>query len=207
MPEVPESFRGCLPAYAARAPATYALAAQSLAAWCAVAWRFNLSPLAAQDSALLLRAGAANGELLRAGDWWRLVTSQFLHVHFPHLVFNAVSILLLGRMLEREAGRQRLLAVYLVGGTIGQAVGVAATPALVASGASQALMSLAGAAASRSLRRPRLRGASMAILLAVVAVQIFLDVWSAGHVKAGHLAGFCAGALIGRVVWRSQARV
>lgn len=88
---------------------TFALITVNLVAWCAVAWFYHLSPLASQNSALLLRAGAVNGELLPAGEWWRLITAQFLHVHFLHFIFNMVALMLLGGMLERESGSWRLL--------------------------------------------------------------------------------------------------
>lgn len=188
-----------------RAYATLTLIALNLAAWGAVAWAYGLSPLAPQNSALLLRAGAADGATLRAGELWRVVTSQFLHVHLPHLLFNMLALLLLGRVLERETGRRRLLVLYLGGGTVGQVAGVAATPELVSSGASQAIMALAGAAVVRLCSQTRERRALLVITAIYIAVQTALDLRAAGHVKAGHLAGFCAGALVGYFIARPRA--
>lgn len=181
--------------------ATCAIILLNLIAWFAVAWVYHLSPFAAQNSALLLRAGAVNRELLVAGEWWRIITSQFLHVHFPHLIFNMLSLLLLGGMLELDAGSWRLVVLYLMSGAVGQLIGVAAAPALVSSGASQATMGLAGGVAV-SLFRHRLSTTRLIILLAVVAVQSGLDLAAAGYIKAGHLGGFLAGAVIGYVLYR-----
>ena len=176
--------------------ATCALIALNLMAWFAVASVYHVSPFSPQHSFLLLKVGAINGELLGAGQWWRLITSQFLHVHFPHLVFNVGSLLLLGILLESELGFWRFIVLYLGSGVVGQIIGVAATPALVSSGASQATMGLAGGAAVGLLRQPHARTARLIILLIVVAVQVILDVAAAGYIKAGHLGGFCAGAVI-----------
>ncbi|MDT7777990.1 MAG: rhomboid protease GluP [Acidobacteriota bacterium] len=187
--------------------ATCALVASNLAAWGVVAFVYGLSPFAQQNSSLLLRVGAVNGELLRAGECWRIVTSQFLHVNFPHLIFNAVALMLLGAMLEREFGAWRLIILYLCGGTVGQLVGVTATPALVSSGASQAVLALAGGAlVGLFLRRTHMRRATLIILIFVIAGQVALDVFAAGHIKAGHLGGFSAGAFIGYVLLRSVKR-
>jgi rhomboid protease GluP len=185
--------------------ATCAGVALNLAAWCAVAWVYGLSLLEAHNSALLLRAGAVNGELLRAGEWWRLVSSQFLHVHFPHVIFNLLALTLLGAMLEREMGAWRVACLYVGSGLVGQLVGVAATPALVSSGASQAVMGLAGATAFGLFRRPEGRNVRLTILLAFVAVQVALDVATAGYVKAGHVGGFGAGALLAYALRRADA--
>jgi rhomboid protease GluP len=185
---------------------TFVLITVNLMAWCAVAWVYHLPPLASQNSALLLRAGAVNGEMLHAGEWWRIIISQFLHVNFLHLVFNMIALLLLGGMLERESGSWRLIVLYSGSGVIGQLIGVAATPALVSSGASQAIMGLVGGTAVGLFRRPYGHTASIVILLAVIIIQATLDAAAVGYIKAGHLGGFCAGAAIGLLLRRPTAR-
>jgi rhomboid protease GluP len=185
---------------------TCALIALNLIAWCAVAWVYDLPLLAPQHSLRLLEVGAVNGELLRAGEWWRILTSQFLHVHFPHLIFNLLALLLLGGLLEREFGSWRLLVLYMSSGIVGQIIGVVASPTLVSSGASQAVMGLAGGVTMVSFgRAARNRTRWLIVLLAYLAIQIGLDVRSAGYVKAGHLAGFFAGALIALFAFRPTA--
>jgi rhomboid protease GluP len=185
--------------------ATCALAAASLLAWFAVAWSYQLPPFGTQNSALLLRSGAVNGETLGAGGWWRILTSQFLHVHFPHLIFNMAALLLLGRASEREFGPWRLLALYFFSGVVGQLLGVAAAPLLVSSGASQAVMGLAGGALVARLRRPRGGARGLIVPLAFVGVQCALDLFVSGGIKAGHWGGFCAGVLVACVMWRRAA--
>jgi rhomboid protease GluP len=173
---------------------TLVLIGVSLIAWFAVAWSYGLHPFTAQNSMLLLRVGAVNGELLRGGDWWRILTSQFLHVYFLHLIFNMASLLLLGTALERELGSLRFAAVYLIGGAVGQLISVIAAPALVTSGASQAVMSIAGATLLSFLRRRESGRWKLIVLLFVVGITVALDVATAGHIKPGHLGGLCAGA-------------
>ncbi|HEX8746696.1 MAG TPA: rhomboid family intramembrane serine protease [Pyrinomonadaceae bacterium] len=186
-------------------PATCAIISLNLVAWLTVAWVFNLSPFTRQHSTLLLRAGALNLQLLGEGEWWRILSSQFLHVNFPHLLFNMLALLLLGGMLESDLGSRRLLALYFVSGSIGHLIGVAATPALVSSGASQAVMALAGAVASGLLSWHKKQTARLAVLVVLTGVQFGLDMLAAGHIKAGHWGGFLAGALMGYLLYRRKA--
>lgn len=179
---------------------TLTLIALGFIAWLAVAWGYNLHLFATQHSTRLLRVGALNGELLRAGEWWRIIASQFLHVYFLHLVFNMVSLLLLGTILEREIGSLRFAAVYLISGSIGQLVGVMAAPELVTSGASQAVMGIAGATAFLMLRRRDAGRLSLVITLAVIGITVGLDLVAAARIKPGHLAGLSAGAGLGWIL-------
>ena len=61
---------------------TWTLIAVNFISWFMVAWLYDLPLLTVHNSYVLLRAGAINGNLLWAGEWWRIVTSQFLHVYF-----------------------------------------------------------------------------------------------------------------------------
>ncbi|HLL75664.1 MAG TPA: rhomboid family intramembrane serine protease [Pyrinomonadaceae bacterium] len=187
---------------------TLALVAVNLISWFAVSWAYGLPPHRPHNSYLLLRVGALDGDLLRAGGWWRIIASQFLHVHFPHLLFNMAALLLLGSPLERAFGPLRFALLYLAGGSIGQLAGVLAAPALVSSGASQAVMGVAGARAVQLIRRRGAGRASLIILLAVTGIQLGLDLLVAQKIKAGHWVGLCAGALLGYLLGRTpgQAR-
>lgn len=179
---------------------TWLLIALNLFAWFAVASFFHLPPVATQSSELLLRAGALNGELLRAGEWWRVLTSQFLHVYFAHLILNMLFLFLLGGPLERELGSLRFALLYLAGGAAGQIASVLAAPALATSGASQALMGLAGCALVGTLRLRKKTLVRIILPLVVISVQAAIDLIVAHMVKAGHAAGFCAGAILGYIL-------
>jgi membrane associated rhomboid family serine protease len=182
------------------------LIAVSLIAWFAVAWGYHLNPVAAQNSILLLRAGAVNGELLRAGEWWRIFASQFLHVYFLHLIFNMASLFLLGRELERELGSLRFAAVYVISGSASQLISVMAAPALVTSGASQAVMGIAGATVSSFLRRRESGKFQLVVLLTVIGITAALDLAAAGRIKPGHFGGLCAGAVLGWIISLDERR-
>ena len=56
---------------------------------------------------------------LRHGYVWQLVTFQFLHAGWLHLIFNLIAIFFFGRSVELALGRKHFLALYLSSGVIG----------------------------------------------------------------------------------------
>jgi membrane associated rhomboid family serine protease len=50
---------------------------------------------------------------------WRLITYQFLHRDFLHILFNMLGLFFLGPTLERHLGSKRFLRFYLLCGTAG----------------------------------------------------------------------------------------
>ena len=56
---------------------------------------------------------------LRHGFIWQLVTFQFLHAGWLHLIFNCLAIYFFGRSVEYVLGRSRWLVLYFLSGVIG----------------------------------------------------------------------------------------
>ena len=67
----------------------------------------------------LARWGSNVSSLTLPGQPWRLLTSVFVHGGAVHLLLNALSLWLLGVLLEARVGAVRLLAVYLASGVAG----------------------------------------------------------------------------------------
>lgn len=51
---------------------------------------------------------------LAGGEIWRIVTPDFLHFSWTHIIFNSVMLWFLGSQIEWFDGRQRLLVLFLV---------------------------------------------------------------------------------------------
>ncbi|MBO3746021.1 rhomboid family intramembrane serine protease [Streptosporangiaceae bacterium NEAU-GS5] len=49
------------------------------------------------------------------GQWYRLITSAFLHYGVFHIAFNMYALYVIGPYLERAFGHTRFLALYLLG--------------------------------------------------------------------------------------------
>ena len=174
-----------------RSPTAILIFVLILTGWTISALYFEQSLFASQKSLRLPQLGAATGELFITHEWWRLLVSQFLHVHFLHMLFNAMCILILASAMESKHGWRVVLVIYLIGGVAGQAASVWAYPLLVTDGASQALMALC---AATFILLPKSKLIWFASL--IVAIQVALDVHAIGGIKAGHLYGFVAGIFI-----------
>jgi len=93
----------------------------------------------------VLKWGADYGPLTLHGQWWRMLTSTFLHFGLFHLLFNMVVLLNIGLFLEALCGRLKFVVLYLVCGLGGSALSLAWHPMVVSAGASGAIFGLYGA--------------------------------------------------------------
>jgi membrane associated rhomboid family serine protease len=146
-------------------------------------------------------AGVTGG--LMGGQWWRLVSSIFLHAGLIHLGLNAYVLWIFGNAIEREIGRLAMLGVFLTTGIFAGAASFAFAPEpAVGVGASGAIFGLVGAfIAYNYLRRhhvmaqARLRSAlSMLVLNLIIGLSIPGIDWRA------HLGGLVAGVVAGLAV-------
>lgn len=164
--------------------------------WTFIALQSGQSIYETQNSRLLLKYGAVDGQLLNQGDYWRIVASQFIHVYMYHMLVNIAFILLFGIYIERYFGLFALLFIYFFGGIVGQYASVIFNPSLVSSGASQALCSLAGFLLTRFVKVWRTSIVTGITVLLFILIQSFLDLRSGGHLKEGHIYGFITGVII-----------
>ncbi|MFJ3161536.1 rhomboid family intramembrane serine protease [Streptomyces kanasensis] len=128
------------------------------------------------------------------GEWYRMVTSVFLHQEVWHIGFNMLGLWVLGGPLEAAFGRVRYLALFLLSGLAGSALTyVVAAPNQGSLGASGAVFGLMGATFVMVRRlRYDLRPVLGLIALNVLITVVFRDTiaWEA------HLGGLVAGAVI-----------
>jgi len=79
-------------------------------------------------------------------EWYRLITSAFLHEGVLHIAFNMYALWLVGPQLERALGWPRFVALYLAAGLGGGAASYLLSPINIAGlGASGAVFGLFGA--------------------------------------------------------------
>jgi membrane associated rhomboid family serine protease len=95
-------------------------------------------------SSQLMWAALDWGPFTLSGQWWRLLTSAFVHFGAGHLVGNLVFLWILGKRSEQIFGKWRYLFVYLSCGLVGSLTSMAVHPELVSGGASAGIFGLAG---------------------------------------------------------------
>ncbi|MEA3185375.1 MAG: hypothetical protein QOJ74_1852 [Ilumatobacteraceae bacterium] len=135
---------------------------------------------------------------LRAGEYYRLVSSGFLHFGLFHIGMNMLLLFQLGQLLEPAIGRVRFGLLYfasLLGGSLGALI---LSPSAVTGGASGAVFGLMAAAAIGMHRRGInvFRTGIGTILVLNLVITFTLPGISVG----GHLGGVVAGAICGFVI-------
>jgi membrane associated rhomboid family serine protease len=177
----------------ARAPATFALIAINVAVFVAeIALGGPGSGLFSSGGKLIIHGGIY-GPAVANGDWWRIVTSGFLHAGLLHIGFNMFALYVLGVLLEPAIGTVRFLAIYFVSLLAGSAGVILISPDTLAVGASGAIFGLFSAAFIFARHRGLEQLAQQ--LGFYVVFNLFIT-FSIPHISIGaHLGGLIAGAL------------
>ena len=150
---------------------------------------------------LIIRGGLFSG----FPDWYRVITSGFLHYGFVHLAFNMYALWLLGPSFERTLGRFRFSLFYFSAVITGSFGAMLWSPNSLTVGASGAIFGLLGLAtvAQRSSGYSIWRSGLGMILLLNFVLTFTVSSISVG----GHLGGFAAGLIIGWMVFDLPKRV
>jgi membrane associated rhomboid family serine protease len=177
--------------FAAAAPATIALIAINVAVFLAevAGGGGGLTP---RGSSLIFNFGLF-GPSVAEGEWYRLLTSGFLHVTIFHVGFNMFALYFLGRILEPGIGTPRFLAVYFVSLFAGSLGAILLSPDTLTIGASGAVFGIFGA----TFVIARHRG--IAGLASSIGVILVLNLaFTLGNPEisiGGHLGGLVGGVL------------
>ncbi len=146
---------------------------------------------------LLVVSGAKTDALILGGQWWRLLSSAFLHGTFTHLLVNSIGILMLGWFVENALGRSRLLLLFVLSAMTGALVSVLSTdqPSV---GASGGMFGLLGATLGYAVLYWRkipgiLRTYVVGLPLAVGLATLLHGVMAANVDNSAHLGGGAAG--------------
>jgi len=132
------------------------------------------------------------GPSVANGDWWRLITSTFLHANIIHIAFNMYFLWFVGSAVESALGRGRFLAIYLVSGLAGSAGALVVNPTTVTVGASGAIFGILGAALVLERQKIYVLGGQALMLIGISLVFSFVF---AGISWGGHIGGLIGGVL------------
>ena len=204
---------------------------------CTLGWAVELTALSTDGSTalddLITRWGLVPAELVAAwsrGAWISqesatLVTSQFLHGGWLHLLGNLLFLWIFGNNIEDRFGRAAFLAFYLGGGVVAGLTQVVIDPAsnVPTIGASGAIAATLGA---YLVLFPRARITSLVflgffyqlidvpavvVLVFWIALQVIDGLASLGMTQAGgvaffaHIGGFAFGAALAAVLLRTRS--
>lgn len=156
---------------------------------------------------VLIQLGSDYTPLTATGQWWRLLTSTFLHFGLLHLAFNMWALWVNGVTAERLYGSTRYVLLYLVAGVAGSVASLLWHPFVNGAGASGAIFGVLGGGLAYFLRTDT--GVPKSVLVAQrknATIFIVVSILNAARVpgidNAAHLGGLAAGFIMGWLLCR-----
>jgi membrane associated rhomboid family serine protease len=138
---------------------------------------------------------------LAQGEWWRLVTSMFLHASLLHIGFNMYVLWWAGSQVEQYLGSARYIGLYFVSGLAGSAGAMLYAPLVPTLGASGAVFGVLGSMAVLEWQfTGRVGGQAMTL----IAINLVLGFVITNIAWSAHIGGLIGGVLItlGYAHWR-----
>jgi len=139
-----------------------------------------------------------------AGQWWRIITSAFLHADLMHIAFNMFALYQVGTFVEQIYGTSRMAILYtlaMVGG--GLAVVEFGPPEVPTIGASGAIFGLFGALAVAGLRLGQPGRNILQQTTGIIVINLFISFWPGSNISyQDHIGGLIFGTLGGLLLFR-----
>jgi rhomboid protease GluP len=149
----------------------------------------------------LIRWGGNYGPLTLGGEYWRLITTGFVHGGVAHIAFNIWALWSLGQLSEKLFGTWITAAVYLLTGVAGAMLSVFWNPGRLEIGASGAIFGIAGAILSGikfgnvSISAWQKRSITSSLIF-FAGFNLFIGL-APGIDNMCHLGGFISGLIFG----------
>jgi len=156
----------------------------------------------------LVAWGSNVGRLTLGGQWWRLVTSMFLHGSLLHIAFNMLALWQAGQLIERLFGSLRFATLYMIAGVCGSLASVLWNPHVNSVGASGAIFGILGGLLAFIRREDSGVPQTIVKELRASVLPFLLFNLMAGFLyphtdNACHLGGLVGGFLAGHLLARS----
>lgn len=138
--------------------------------------------------------------LIAEGEYWRLITSMFLHSGFAHLLFNMFSLYIFGPELEQLTGKARFLTIYFLSGFMGNVATYLIHDWNYAGlGASGAIYGILGAFAALVYYAKHLLPQLRQIIIPIIVIGVILSFLQPNVGVTAHLGGLVTGFILGMV--------
>lgn len=159
-----------------------------------------------ENAGFMLEHGAAFAPYVAENhEYYRLVTSMFLHFGLDHLFYNMLVLIFLGDTLEKTVGKVKYLVIYLGGGMAGNILSVfldmKQEEYAVSAGASGAVFAVIGALIYLVIRnKGQLKELSGRRLVFMAVLSVLQGMTSVGIDNGAHVGGLAGGFLIAFLV-------
>jgi rhomboid protease GluP len=171
--------------------------------------------------------GGTDRMISRGGDFWydvvkkhqyyRIITSMFMHSGISHIFNNMLVLLFVGSNLERAAGKLKYLFLYLGSGIIADITSIVYNMwkdrnnsqiiPEYSIGASGAIFGVVGAILYIIIiNRGRFKDIDIRQMILFIVFGLYGGIASAGIDNAAHIGGFLSGILLAVLIYRRPKR-
>lgn len=172
-------------------PITYTLILINIVIWLCMILYLNLF----SDVKLLEVGGLVHFNVVH-GEWYRLISSMFLHFNFEHILMNMLSLFIFGKIVESIIGSWRMLIIYIISGLYGNFVSLSFNTTTISVGASGAIFGLIGSIFVIMYLSKNFNKKMIGQLLIALVVLIVFSLFMSNINIMAHLGGFISGVLI-----------
>ncbi|WP_349673958.1 rhomboid family intramembrane serine protease [Lacrimispora sp.] len=161
-----------------------------------------------EDTQFMVSHGAMYAPLvIERGEYYRLITSTFMHFGINHIMNNMLILFILGDNLERALGHIKYLFFYLICGVganvASMIINLSGYRNVVSAGASGAIFGVIGGLLyAVAVNRGQLEDLSTRQLVVVILCSLYFGFTSTGVDNAAHIAGLIIGIIMGVVLYR-----
>ena len=148
-----------------------------------------------EDVETLLKFGANYPAYIKGGEYFRLITSMFLHIGFFHILFNMYALYIIGPQLESFFGKAKYLIIYLLSGITGNLLSNCFFDG-VSAGASGAIFGLLGSLLYFGYHyRVYLGNVIKSQIIPLIMINLLIGFTMSGINNAAHIGGLVGGVL------------
>ena len=144
-------------------------------------------------------------EFLDYGEWYRIVSSAFLHFGVLHIGMNMFLLYQLGRMIEPAIGSAKFALVYVVSLLGGAAGALVVSPTALTGGASGAVFGMMAAAVVGMRQRgvnPLQTGLGATFVLNLLFTFAIPNISVGGHIGGAIAGALCGVFVLAPAQWR-----
>lgn len=151
-----------------------------------------------EDINTLINFGANYTPLVKYGQYYRLLTSAFLHIGAIHLIFNMYALYIAGSQIEYVYGKIKYIIIYLFSAFMGSLFTIAlSSENVVSAGASGAIFGLFGSLLYFGYNyRGYIGNAIISQLVPVIILNLVIGFSNPNIGNAAHIGGLIGGYII-----------
>ena len=156
------------------------------------------------DDKVLLAMGAKENTLISNGEYYRLLTSEFLHAGIVHISMNMYSLYIIGKLVEKIYGKSRYLIIYMASGIFASLLSYLLSNSMSV-GASGAIFGIMGATLVMAYKlRERIGKEFLINVISVIVINLIFSVSVPNIDLFAHLGGFISGTVLSWILYKEK---